>query len=391
MKLLFTVNTYMPKRDGVQFVTKYLAEGLVKKGHSVDLITRQCKELTEVNDEVINGVHVIRWNANTYHTMHKGDKEGYQKFILENATHYDCIVSVGTQTSFVDWMLPIIDQVQCRKILYLHSIWDFKYHKNNFDSLNNLCKKVWANVRWKIYYNKWGKAFKKFDSVIQLHQFDYAYTYFKNKYDIESVVIENAAEDSFFDEIVDSNIELPKKYFLNVSNYMDRKNQMQTLKSFLEAEIPNDFELILIGSDKNTYYDSLIEYYNKYKTHNEKYKKVHFLYNVPRQHIYTYVKKAYAYIMTSKWEAYPISLIEAMAAGIPWISTNVGIVKYLPGGFVADNISDISYWIEFVSKNEKVAHSLGNVGKVYANTQFKINKKVDQLEDVILKAVEKEK
>mgnify|MGYP000823722775 CR=1 FL=1 len=48
MKLLFTVNTYIPKRDGVQFVTKYLAEGLVKKGHSVDLITRQCKELTEV-------------------------------------------------------------------------------------------------------------------------------------------------------------------------------------------------------------------------------------------------------------------------------------------------------------------------------------------------------
>lgn len=391
MKLLFTVNTYMPKRDGVQFVTKYLAEGLVKKGHSVDLITRQCKELTEVDDEVINGVHVIRWNANTYHTMHKGDKEGYQKFILENAVNYDCMIAVGTQTSFVDWMLPIIDQVQCRKILYLHSIWDFKYHKNDFDSLNNLCKKVWANVRWKIYYNKWGKAFKKFDNVVQLHQFDYAYTYFENKYDIESVVIENAAEDSFFDEMLDSSIELPNKYFLNVSNYMDRKNQMQTLKSFLEAEIPNDIELVLIGSDRNPYYDGLIEYYNKYKMHNDEYKKVHFLYNVPRQHIYTYVKKAYAYIMTSKWEAYPISLIEAMAAGVPWISTNVGIVKYLPGGFVADEISDISYWIEFIAKNEKVSQSLGNVGKVYASTQFKINKKVDQLEDVILKAVEKEK
>ena len=301
------------------------------------------------------------------------------------------MVAVGTQTSFVDWMLPIIDQVQCRKILYLHSIWDFKYHKNDFDSINNLCKKVWANVRWKIYYNKWGKAFKKFDNVIQLHQFDYAYTYFKNKYDIESIVIENAAEDSFFDEILDPSIELPNKYFLNVSNYMDRKNQMQTLKSFLEAEIPNDIELVLIGSDRNPYYDGLIGYYNKYKMHNDEYKKVHFLYNVPRQHIYTYVKKAYAYIMTSKWEAYPISLIEAMAAGVPWISTNVGIVKYLPGGFVADEISDISYWIEFISTNEKVSQSLGNVGKVYASTQFKINKKVNQLENVILKAVEKEK
>lgn len=391
MKLLFTVNTYMPKRDGVQFVTKYLAEGLVRKGHSVDLITRQCKELTDINDELINGVHVIRWNANTYHTIHRGDKKGYQKFILENASNYDCMIAVGTQTSFVDWMLPIIDQVNCCKILYLHSIWDFKYHKSDFDNLSNLAKKIWANIRWKIYYNKWGKAFKKFDDVVQLHLFDYAYTYFRNKYDIESVVIENAVDNSFFDETIDPSIELPNKYFLNVSNYMDRKNQMQTLKSFLDAKISNDFELILIGSEKNSYFDSLIEYYNQYKISNTKNKKVHFLYNVPRQNIYTYVKKAYGYIMTSKWEAYPISLIEAMASGIPWISTNVGIVKYLPGGFVADEISDISYWIEFISKNGKLSKSLGNVGKVYASTQFRIDKKVDKLEDVIKKAIEKEK
>lgn len=49
-------------------------------------------------------------------------QEGYQKFILENAVNYDCMVAVGTQTSFVDWMLPIIDQVQCRKILYLENV-----------------------------------------------------------------------------------------------------------------------------------------------------------------------------------------------------------------------------------------------------------------------------
>lgn len=391
MKLLFTVNTYMPKRDGVQFVTKYLAEGLVKKGYSVDLITRQCKELTEIDDEIINGVHVMRWNANTKHTMHKGDKEGYRKFIIENAANYDCIINVGTQTSFVDWMLPIIDEVKCPKILYLHSIWDFKYHKNDFESLGNLGKKVWANVRWKIYYSKWSGAFKKFDNVVQLHLFDYAYTYFKKKYNIESVVIENAAEDEFFDKTIDASIELPSKYFLNVSNYMDRKNQMQLLKSFLDAKIPNDFELILIGSDKNAYYDKLIEYYENYKIKNEKCKKVYFLYNVPREQIYTYVQKAYAYIMTSKWEAYPISLIEAMAAEIPWISTNVGIVKYLPGGFIADEIADIAYWIEFVSQNENVARSLGNVGNIYANTQFRINKKVEQLEKTILNAIEKEK
>ena len=127
MRILFTVNTYLPKHDGVQFVTKYLAEGLVKKGHIVDLITRRCEELTKINDEIINGVHVVRWEADTRHTFHKGDKKGYQKYLIDNAEKYDCMINVGTQTSFVDWMLPIMDQVKCPKILYLHSIWDFKY------------------------------------------------------------------------------------------------------------------------------------------------------------------------------------------------------------------------------------------------------------------------
>lgn len=177
MRILFTVNTYLPKHDGVQFVTKYLAEGLVKKGHIVDLITRRCEELTKINDEIINGVHVVRWEADTRHTFHKGDKKGYQKYLIDNAEKYDCMINVGTQTSFVDWMLPIMDQVKCPKILYLHSIWDFKYHKNDFDNIQNFCKKTWANIRWKIYYSMNGKSFKKFAKVIQLHKFDYSNTF----------------------------------------------------------------------------------------------------------------------------------------------------------------------------------------------------------------------
>lgn len=391
MKLLFTVNTYMPKRDGVQFVTKYLAEGLVKKGHSVDLITRQCHDLTEKDDEIINGVHVIRWNAATKHTMHKGDKNGYQKYIIENANNYDCMINVGTQTSFVDWMLPIIDKISCPKILYVHSIWDFKYHKKDFESISYFCKKVWNNIRWKIYYNKWGSAFKKFNHVVQLHLFDYSYSYFQKKYNIKSDIIENAAENDFFDNYIDESIQLPEKYFLNVSNYTDRKNQMLALQCFLNADISDDYELILIGSEKNQYFASLVDYYKDYLKQNKNNKKVHFLYGIPREKIYTYVKKSYAYIMTSKWEAYPISLIEAMATGTAWVSTNVGIVKYLPGGYIADSKRDIIYWIEFLCNNAEINDNSGQIGKKFAIENFRIENKVNQLEELIYKSIEEKK
>ena len=87
-----------------------------------------------------------------------------------------------------------------------------------------------------------------------------------------SGIIENAAEKYFFDDTMDNNIEVPEKYFINVSNYMDRKNQLEALKCFLEADISNEFELILIGSSKNQYYDELIKYYNDYCKKKKNYK-----------------------------------------------------------------------------------------------------------------------
>lgn len=39
MKIVFTVHTYYPEKNGVQVVTEYLAEGLAKKGHDIHVIT----------------------------------------------------------------------------------------------------------------------------------------------------------------------------------------------------------------------------------------------------------------------------------------------------------------------------------------------------------------
>jgi len=95
--------------------------------------------------------------------------------------------------------------------------------------------------------------------------------------------------------------------------------------------------------------------------------------------------------MTSKWEAYPISLIESMAASVPWISTDVGIVRYLPGGVVAKNHKEIVYWIQFIANNIKIAREFGKIGNEYAIKQFEINKKVDLLEKYIIEVLEEEK
>lgn len=385
MNILVTCHTYYPNHDGVQFVTQYLCEGLVKKGYNVTVITNFYDGRNMKNIEIINGVKIIRIKAKTKYTIHFGERKEYIKLIKELVKTNDVMVNVCTQCATTDWILKELDNIDIPKILYLHSIWDFKYKKDDFASIKLLVAKIWCNIRWRIYYLKNGKYFKKYKFVTQLHEMDYSNLFFEKKYNIKSVIIENAAEDNFFSDYTNKDIKLPNNYILNVSNYLKRKNQLKCLDLFLKSQIPEDWELILIGSKKNNYSKIIEDKYRKFiNKHNDCKKKVQILYNIPRESISTYVKNAKIFMMTSKWEAFPISIIECMAAKVPFISSNVGIVKYLLGGVTCQNDNEYLYWINEFSKNEEKRKVYGYVGNLEAKKNFSIEENVNKFEKLIL-------
>ncbi len=385
MKILFTVSTYKPHVDGIQFVTTYLAEGLVQRGHSVDLISYAFPNLTDKTEEDINGVHVIRRSVSTVHMRHRGDKEAYQKFILENQSNYDIMINVGTQTAYTDWLLPIMDKVHIPKILHLHSVWDFNFHKINLVSFKYMASKLVGNVRWGGYFLRHKKAFCQYDAVLQLHKEEYGYKFFKKHYNIDSVVLENAAEEMFFDI---ENVE-KEKYILNVSNYDKRKNQLACIKAFEKSNLPKDWKLVLVGSQANSYYKMLKEYC-KTTLAPEKRDRVILHVGLTRPQVADLVKKSSIYMMTSLWEAFPISLLEAMAAKVPFISSDVGIVKYLGGGIIAYSQDDYVKNLEHLATDEKYRKTLGEAGRKEACEKYRISKKVEQLEELIYSITSKE-
>ena len=61
----------------------------------------------------------------------------------------------------------------------------------------------------------------------------------------------------------------------------------------------------------------------------------------------------------------------------------MGIVRFLPGGIIANTQEEISYWIEFLGKNPKYTGELGKAGKNYAINNLKIETKVKVLEEII--------
>lgn len=377
MKVLFTVSTYKPHADGIQFVTSYLAEGLVKRGHKVDLIAYECPDLTSLKVEEINGVRVIRWNAKTVHMLHKGDKNSYQQYILKEQYNYDIMINVGTQTALTDWLFPIFDNIKIPKILHLHSVWNFKIVKKDFLDVKSFLAKIIGNLRWGFYYIKFKNIFKQYDTILQLHEKEYGYVFFEKKYGIKSTVLENAAEKEFFE----TDLCKKQKYILNVSNYRKVKNQIESIKVFLKSNLDKEWNLILVGSKKTDYYNKMIEYYNKLEL--EQRNRIKIMVGIPRNEVYELVKKCKIYMMTSIWEAFPISIIEAMAAKVPFISSDVGIVKYLPGGIVAKNESQFVNALERLANDDAYREKLGEEGYNAAFESYQIEPKVSQLEQIL--------
>lgn len=374
--------------DGVAIVNDYLTKGLVKKGYKVVVVT--CKSESTPAEEDHNGIKVYR--------IYDGDEAKYLAFIKQIVDKEDVLLNVCMQTPTTDILLPYLDEIKCRKkIMYVHGIWTFKWNDNNKESIHNVVSKIYNNAKWRYYYLKVGKYIKKYNNVVQLHEMDDGNLYFKKHYKITSDIMENAADDMFFQKADDSmflnQCGLSDGYLLCVANYGSGKNQEMVLRAYYQSNA--SYEMIFIGKDSGGYIDHLktIEHELQNKT-GINYspdgkclmKKVRFLQDVPREEIPIFVRNARLFLFGSVGEKFPVSIVEPMAAGVPFISTDVGIVRYFPGG-VTVKINDVDAMADQIDKllaDSDKWNRLSEEGRKYAMSRMRIQDKVDQLELILI-------
>ena len=95
------------------------------------------------------------------------------------------------------------------------------------------------------------------------------------------------------------------------------------------------------------------------------------------------MKNSFVYLVASTYEEYSISIIEAMASGIPFISTNVGNAKLLPGGIVIERVDQMSNKIDEIIEKNELYLKLHNNGKKYAYENCKIEKNIEKLLEIL--------
>lgn len=380
MKIMMLVHTYYPYTDGMQAVTQYQAEGLVERGHEVTVVTSYHPDA--LVEENYHGVHIIRFSYKNKHGIYFGEKKAYISYVLKESGNMDLIIPIGMQAPQTDWFLPLVRRIKCKKVLYLHGMEEFKWHCYNVDSIVSVASKMWYSFRWGMLYFGSRKYMRQFDAILQLHRFDSAYL-FCEKYNIsKSYVIENAVNDEFFKDNLEHPPKVADKYIICVANFLRGKNQKMCLEAFYRS-VHKNYEMVFIGSQETDYLLRLKQWNRELKSlYGEK--KVHFFVEVPRNQIASYVKHASVYLFGSISEKYPVSIAESMAAGVPFISTNVGSVRYLPGGIIANNVEEMAYALDLLLGDRRIAKSYGAAGRYYADRYMREKDNVDILEKYLL-------
>jgi L-malate glycosyltransferase len=319
MKILHTVEFYSPSTGGAQEVVKQLSERMVKAGHEVTIATTK---LPERKQKVINGVKIVEFDIKGNEVVGMtGETEKYKKFLVEG--DFDVMMNYAAQQWATDLAFEVIDNIQARKFIV----------PCGYSSLNN--------ADFKAYFDKLPKILKKYDGSIYLTKRYQDYKFARRHWIRHLEVIPNGAdEEEFADQ--DPDFDFRRKYnidnffILNVSNHTGSKGHAETLAVFEEFKEPATLVIIGKPDDSGCFEECKKE---AERINSKSFENKVQLLTLPRSETIAALKSADVFLFLSSIEASPIVLFESAAAGLPFISSDVGnakeIKRWTRGGVVA--------------------------------------------------------
>lgn len=113
------------------------------------------------------------------------------------------------------------------------------------------------------------------------------------------------------------------RYLLCVSNRKPHKNEVRLIMAFSQADIPSDICLLLTGCE-TAELACLIE-------SNQLRERVTFAGAVPESDIPAYYRGALGFVFPSLYEGFGLPVLEAMACGVPVLTSNVSSLPEIAG------------------------------------------------------------
>jgi len=172
---------------------------------------------------------------------------------------------------------------------------------------------------------------------------------------------------------------------LSLANYSPLKNQEMALRAFLRAG-RREATLVFIGSDLNEYSRGLERIYQSCRNPAGR---VLFLAKPGKPLECAAYRAASVFLYSSRTEAQPLVLLDAMASATPFISTDVGCVGELAGGVVVRCEAEMARAINQLLDDPEKRRFLGAQGQAACKETYNWPKVIDAYENLLHQLVEK--
>lgn len=377
-------------RDGVAQACSILAEGLVNKGWQVTVATSQYSDDGLPNlsvTENVNGVTIERFKIKSYHggKININTEESRYINYIKNGS-FSIIISQCWDAWTTTLLHKVINDLNFLKVMVSHG---YGKHVYIWSWRTTLGFGTWLRgLKWT--FQNLPRMIKSYDKIIFLSDkkgcgrfFDKTMASLIGHSGIE--VVPNSIDQSLFDGDDDTFRTIhgigPGPMVLCVANYSEGKNQKLATQIFLKANVPRS-TLVFIGSNLNSYGREALQY-SLNSRNKSKECRVIFLEKIARKDIISAYKTTDIVLLTSRAETQPIVLIEAMAAGKPWISTNTGCVDRMEGGIVCLSHNELLVALKNLMNSPASRELLGAEGLFAARNQYASNRCVMKYDSIL--------
>lgn len=362
-KILIASFTFPPNKDGVAGAANSMATDLASQGYEIVVCTGFHEERAQLHPN--SGIRVEEFSLDSsWQSNNRSQNEALRMQNLIVKESPDVIICQCWDiwaTSITERTFPYLPRT--RKILVSHgysSLWKpsarFPWGiKGLLRSLMTLCSLP--------------RTISKYDRIV----------FTTGKYDFHRFLDHTIAKIIRFPgiKIIPNSIDVANEKLASekfkswgapqelvvmcVSNYFPGKNQELALRAFRRASIP-DSVMVFIGSSFNDYSNHLMKLdaeLSKSSSHG----RVVFLENFSRAETLAAYRTADIFLFTSISETGPLVVLEALAAGVPFVSTRVGIVDQVPGGIVVNGEKQLADALVVLAANPAKRRQLGMAGR----------------------------
>lgn len=362
MKILHTQQLYFPHVGGSEEVVKQLSERLVRRGHEVVVATAADPQRTSLTH---NGVRIVEFRlSGNLATGIRGDPaeiRRFQAFVVDG--DFDVMLNSCAQIWSTDLVFPLLPRLTFGKVLAP-------------SGYSGLGKPAFSR-----YFRDLPAVLRQYDHIIYFSA-HYRDKQFGDQHAIAhySIIPNAASEDEFSQPSLGFRARYgirTKHMLLSVGNHYLSKGHAFVIDAFRRLE-RTDVTLVILGHPVRTGLAGCYPFCRLAALH----PRIKSL-TVPRPWVVSAFQEADVFVFGSRVEASPLVILEAMAAGVPFVTTQCGnVADFADAGRIVASPAEMAREVSALLQDPGRRAALGQTGHRRWRENHTWEKAADQYERV---------